>query len=157
MSLSADERETIVRMNDADDLANVWTAQRPVITKLRKNPAAELLREGKHDGSAWAEFELPKNLVSFGVRCPSGSYPRRASGEIRAFESRKELCGFQQRRGNAGRDGAADGQERREAEKPLQDMSFNLRLANSRERSYGLSRQVNAPAAWQGSGAGHRR
>ena len=65
MSLSADERETIVRMNGADDLANVWTAQRPVITKLRKNPAAELLREGKHDGSAWAEFELPKNLVSF--------------------------------------------------------------------------------------------
>lgn len=65
MSLTAEERETIIRLNDEDGTANVWTAQRPVITKLRKNPAATLIDEGTHDGSVWAEFEIPKALISF--------------------------------------------------------------------------------------------
>jgi hypothetical protein len=65
MSLTAPERETIIRFNDEDEVANVWTAQRPVITKLKRNPAATLLDEGNHDGSVWAEFELPKSLISF--------------------------------------------------------------------------------------------
>jgi hypothetical protein len=65
VSLTAPERETIVTLNDEDETAEVWTAQRPVITKLKRNPAATLLEEGTHDGSAWARFELPKGLVSF--------------------------------------------------------------------------------------------
>jgi hypothetical protein len=65
VSLTAPERETIITLNDEDQTAHVYTAQRPVITKLRKNPAAILLEEGIHDGSAWARFELPKGLVSF--------------------------------------------------------------------------------------------
>jgi hypothetical protein len=66
MSLSAPERETIITLNDEDDTAEIWTAQRPWITKLKKNPAATLLEEGKHDGSAWARFEVPRELI--GVR-----------------------------------------------------------------------------------------
>jgi hypothetical protein len=65
VSLTAPERETIIRLNDEDETANVWTAQRLVITKLKKNAGAKLLDEGVHDGSAWAEFELPKELISF--------------------------------------------------------------------------------------------
>jgi hypothetical protein len=65
MSLTAAERETIVTMNDEDGHADIWTAQRPIITKLRKNPAATLIDEGKHDGSAWAQFRLPAALLSF--------------------------------------------------------------------------------------------
>jgi hypothetical protein len=65
LSLTAPERETIIVFNDEDDTATIWTAQRPWITKLRKNPAAKLIEEGNHDGSVWAEFELPKELVSF--------------------------------------------------------------------------------------------
>jgi len=65
VSLTAPERETIIRLNDDEELANVWTAQRPVITKLKKNTAATLIEEGTHDGSAWAEFEIPKALISF--------------------------------------------------------------------------------------------
>lgn len=64
MSLTAPERETIIRLNDEDDLANIWTAQRPWITKLKKNPAATLLDEGVFDSSAWAEFEVPASLIS---------------------------------------------------------------------------------------------
>lgn len=65
MSLTPPERETIITLNDEDETAHVWTAQRPVITKLKRNPSATLLDEGKHDGSVWAEFELPKGLLSF--------------------------------------------------------------------------------------------
>ena len=65
MSLTPPERETIINGSDADDTVTIWTAQRPVITKLRKNPAAALLDEGLHEGSAWAKFELPADLLSF--------------------------------------------------------------------------------------------
>jgi hypothetical protein len=68
MSLTAAERETIVTMNDEDDLAEIWTAQRPIITKLKKNEAAELIEEGVFEGSVWAKFELPANLISFRSR-----------------------------------------------------------------------------------------
>jgi hypothetical protein len=64
MSLTAPERETIIRLNDEDELANIWTAQRPWITKLKKNPAAVLIDEGVFDGSAWAEFEVPASMIS---------------------------------------------------------------------------------------------
>jgi hypothetical protein len=69
MSLSAPERETIITLNDEDGFADVWTAQRPWITKLKKNPAATLVEEGKHDGSLWARFHVAKGLV--GVRSKS--------------------------------------------------------------------------------------
>jgi hypothetical protein len=65
MSLTAVERETVITMNDEEDTADIWTAQRPVITKLKKNPAAILIEEGKHDGSVWARFTLPAGLISF--------------------------------------------------------------------------------------------
>jgi hypothetical protein len=63
MSLTPPERETILTMNDEDVVAHIYSSQRPVITKLKKNPAATLLDEGRHDGSAWAEFEVPVELV----------------------------------------------------------------------------------------------
>jgi hypothetical protein len=65
MSLSAAERDTTITMNDEETTAEIWTAQRRTITKLKKNPAATLLEEGVHDGSVWARFELPKEFVSF--------------------------------------------------------------------------------------------
>jgi hypothetical protein len=64
-SLSPDERETIITMNDEDDSADIWTAQRPIITKLKKNPAATLTKEGRHGSTAWARFTLPASLISF--------------------------------------------------------------------------------------------
>jgi hypothetical protein len=68
VSLTAAERETIITGNDEDDVLQIWTAQRPMITRLRKNPAARLIEEGTHDGSPWARFEFPPDLLSFRSR-----------------------------------------------------------------------------------------
>ena len=64
MSLTAPERETIITLNDEDDVAHIYTAQRPWITRLKKNPAATLLSEGKSGSSPYAEFEIDKSLIS---------------------------------------------------------------------------------------------
>jgi hypothetical protein len=65
VSFTAPERETVIVLNDADELATVYSAQRPVINRLKKNPAARLVNEGRYGRSRWAEFELPKRFVSF--------------------------------------------------------------------------------------------
>lgn len=62
--LTAYERETIITMNDEDALAQIWTAQRRLITRLQKNQAARLLEQGTHGRTAWARFEIPKELIS---------------------------------------------------------------------------------------------
>lgn len=65
MSLTAPERETVVTMSDEDGVACVYTAQRRILTKLKKNPAATLIEEGVFEGSAWGRFEIPAGLISF--------------------------------------------------------------------------------------------
>jgi hypothetical protein len=65
MSFTAAERETVITFSDEGDTAAVWTAQRPIITKLKKNAAATLIEEGKFEGTAWARFEIPAGLISF--------------------------------------------------------------------------------------------
>ena len=68
MSLSAPERETVITTSDADDVLTVWSAQHRVIARLRRNPTARLVSEGRHDGTAWARFELPADrLLSIGA------------------------------------------------------------------------------------------
>lgn len=83
MSLTGPERETVVNSNDADELASIYTAQRRVINRLKRNPAAVLVEEGEHEGSPWARFTLPARLVSF--RAP------RAKRELSA-EQREALA-----------------------------------------------------------------
>lgn len=64
-SLTPPERETVIVFSDEGDVATVTTHQRPILTKLRNNPAAvevEDLRYGATDG---ARFEIPKALISF--------------------------------------------------------------------------------------------
>jgi hypothetical protein len=65
VSFTAPERETVIVFNDEDELASVYTSQRAVITRLKKNPAASIVDEGRFGGSPWAEFELPKRFVTF--------------------------------------------------------------------------------------------
>jgi hypothetical protein len=64
-SLTPPERETVIVFSDDSDMATVTTHQRPILTKLRSNPAAvevEDLRYGTTDG---ARFEIPRALISF--------------------------------------------------------------------------------------------
>lgn len=59
MSLTAAERETTVTISDEDRTARIWTARRKDITKLRRNPKAIEVASGYHEGSEWAQFEVP--------------------------------------------------------------------------------------------------
>jgi len=87
-SLTAAERETVITMNDEDDVADIWTAQRPVITKLKKNPAAVLVEEGKHGSTVWARFQLPASLISFRSTKRVGRVP--SEEEREAFRARMQ-------------------------------------------------------------------
>lgn len=91
MSLTAPERETVITTSDADDTVRIWTAQRPLITKLKKNPAATLLAEGVHEGSVWADFRMPAGLLSFrsGKRQVSDAQRAAASERMREMHARK--------------------------------------------------------------------
>ena len=66
MSLTRYEHETVINMNDQDDFAIIVTYQRPLILKLRRNPAAELLEYWETDGSPGARFRVPAKLVRIG-------------------------------------------------------------------------------------------
>jgi hypothetical protein len=65
MSLTAPERETVITFSDDSDTATVHTHERRIITKLRNNPAAELVEDISFDGTAGAVFEMPADLISF--------------------------------------------------------------------------------------------
>jgi hypothetical protein len=68
LSLTGPERETVITFCDEDDTATIHTHQRRIITKLKNNPAAELVEDISLDGTAGAVFELPADLISFPAR-----------------------------------------------------------------------------------------
>ena len=88
MALTREERETIVNMNDGEDIAYVYTAQRRIITRLKKNPSATLVEEGTFEGSVWARFTMPARLVSVraGVRLTEEQRQARAANLRRALD-----------------------------------------------------------------------
>jgi len=67
-SLTAPERETIFRTSDDDDLVYVFTAQRSMITSLRRNPAYTEVSSGWYGTTAWANFTIPRELFRVGSK-----------------------------------------------------------------------------------------
>ena len=69
LSLTAEERETIISRSDADDKWSVYTSQKSMITKMTRNPVFEL--EKKHIDKSYIrnpiaiEGCLPKWALSF--------------------------------------------------------------------------------------------
>ena len=61
MSFTPFERETRILLNDEDLTANIWTAQRPWITALKKNPAATLIEEGTFGSSVCTTTLSPRS------------------------------------------------------------------------------------------------
>lgn len=57
-SLSPAERETILNLDDESGVVRIWTAQRTVITALRKRASAGVqeIASGHHGTTEWAEF-----------------------------------------------------------------------------------------------------
>jgi hypothetical protein len=94
MSLTASERETVIAMNDAEDTAAIYTHQRSIITKLRRNPAVTLVEEGNFEGTVWARFEMPARLVSFrsSVTTRVMTDEQKAAGAARLAAHRAKLA-----------------------------------------------------------------
>lgn len=61
MALTGPERETTVTISDEDRTARIWTARRKDITKLRRNTKAIEVASGHHEGTEWAQFEIPND------------------------------------------------------------------------------------------------
>ena len=93
MSLKAYERETVINMNDEDDVAYIVTYQRPWITKLKRNPAFKVKNEGSIDGSAFIEDTLPTALVGFRQPRKEMSDERRAELSARMRRTAQERKG----------------------------------------------------------------
>ena len=91
MGFSALERETVITFNDAEPMASIYTAQRPVITKLKKNNSARLVEERHFEGSPYAWFEIPKEFVSL----------RSKAREFSAEERRRRTAQLHQARSAA--------------------------------------------------------
>lgn len=64
MSLNGDERETSITMSDGDDKVRIWTAQRPVITALRKKDQVKEISNGFIGTTEWASFTIDKDQWS---------------------------------------------------------------------------------------------
>jgi Fe-S-cluster containining protein len=92
LSLTAIERETIIVLNDEEDVAYISTSQRPWITTLKKNESATLVEEGKHDGTAFASFTIPKNMLTIRSK-------KRVAG-VRKGGFKGAKCGFLKKDGN---------------------------------------------------------
>ncbi len=63
-SLTPYERETSITFSDGDPLVRIWTAQRTVITALRKKPQAVEVECGHEGTTEWAAFEIPADQWS---------------------------------------------------------------------------------------------
>lgn len=82
---TAPERETIVNFNDAGDLVDIWTAQRRVLTALRKKPDTFAEVESGFSGSQeWARFTTSLTMWSVSTGAKRKGTPRPA---LRAFNS----------------------------------------------------------------------
>lgn len=93
-SLTKPERETVINWSDEDSTAYIWTAQRPMITKLRANESAREIQSGFVGTTEWAEFTLPAALVSLRAKRRALTEKQRANSARvlkRARDARRGL------------------------------------------------------------------
>lgn len=65
MKLSPDERETIILINDASENAIIYTSQKRIMTKLKRNPQARLIKTEMHDSRIIAmEYEIYAKFIT---------------------------------------------------------------------------------------------
>lgn len=89
MSLSPEERETIILWSDADDTASVYTHDKAVIARLKelsKKYPQQFYPERKERPGA-VSYIIPKNCVS--IRAPFGAGHRKALSDIAKADGRK--------------------------------------------------------------------
>lgn len=82
MSLSKEERETVITYNDADDIVNIWTAQRSQKTILDKFELATFI---KNTNGGWM-YEVPVENFRLGSALKK---PRKLSEQARQAASER--------------------------------------------------------------------
>jgi hypothetical protein len=90
-SLTADERETIILLDDGSDIAKISTHQKRIYTKLKNNPAAKFIEDLTCGQSIGASFEMPASLISFrtGRKVP----PKLSTKQKEAAKERARAAG----------------------------------------------------------------
>lgn len=85
-ALTAEERETIIRLSDADDFVLVDTTRRVDISAFKKKEDAELVAEGTFGSTAWATFKIPKARWSSarGIKSKPRTYTEEQKKEMAA-------------------------------------------------------------------------
>jgi hypothetical protein len=91
---NAFERETTINASDGDDLVRIWTAQRTVITRLRRHKSFTEVKSGVDtDGFQWAEFTIPAdrwNPATGAKRTLNLTEEQRAERAARLLRAREE-------------------------------------------------------------------
>jgi hypothetical protein len=83
-SLTPAERETVILMDDASDVAIVSTHWRRVVTRLERNPLAVKTAGLTYGTTGDARFEIPTWSVSFRRKPRKASnHPRNTAGLVR--------------------------------------------------------------------------
>jgi len=91
MSYCAEERETLIRMDELDDFWIVETNVRTMLTKLKKLTVLEIIDEEVEDGRVIAgTYRLPSNAISIG----NGRAKREYSEEERKVMSERAKANF---------------------------------------------------------------
>lgn len=63
--MNADERETVIVLNDGNDEVRIWTCRRPDITALDRKDAFTCVERGRYDdGTEWATCTIPRPRFS---------------------------------------------------------------------------------------------
>ena len=76
MPLTREERETIIRTDEASDWVNVWTCSRPHMNRIKKDERYEIISESWDDESFHIEARVPKKNYNI-----MGGMKRRISDE----------------------------------------------------------------------------
>jgi len=90
-SLTADERETVILMDDGTGIAKISTHQKRIYTKLKKNPAAKFIKDLTCGQSVGGSFEIDANLISF--RTQRKVPPKLSPKEKEAQKARARAAG----------------------------------------------------------------
>jgi hypothetical protein len=94
-SLTADERETVILMDDGSNVAKISTHQKRIYTKLRNNPAAKFIEDITCGASIGGMFEIPANLISF--RTQRKVPPKLSAKQKEAAKERARAAGAARR------------------------------------------------------------
>jgi hypothetical protein len=82
--LTADERETVITTSDGSPVVRIWTAQRTVLTALRRKPHHFTeVRSGFHGATEWAEFETVTDVWNVATGAKRKGTPRPGLSSLR--------------------------------------------------------------------------